>query len=62
MDHAIADLKNRLQGAIEMYQGYLPREQIEPEIKAYVKSINILEEYYYGEKKTDLEVILAFFE
>ena len=57
MDHAIESLKQFLWAELDAYhEGYSTKE----ELKAYVKAINELEKYYYGEKKTDLKTILAF--
>ncbi|MED0665679.1 hypothetical protein P4T04_05025 [Bacillus badius] len=56
MDHAIESLKQFLYAELDSYhEGYSTRE----EIKTYVKAINELEKYYYGEVKTLLEVVLA---
>lgn len=60
MDHAINDLVERAKATIDIHSD-LPREEVEPEIKAYVKAINVLEKYYYlneeyyEENKTTLE-------
>lgn len=57
MDHAIEELKSRMESAISLYSD-IPKEDIEDEIKAYVKAINELELYYYGRKITTLEAVL----
>lgn len=55
MDHAIAALKSHLFATLDAYyEGYTTKEELE----AYVKAINVLEEAYYGEKKTHLKTIL----
>lgn len=57
MDHAIESLKQFLYAEVDSYhEGYSTKE----EIKAYVKALNELELYYYGEKKTTLENVLYF--
>jgi hypothetical protein len=58
MDHAIADLISRMEATIDLWDGFLSKKELEPEIRAYVKAINALEEYYYGQKRTTLEMIL----
>lgn len=59
MDYAIADLKSRMQATIELYGGIVPKEDVKAEIKAYIDAINILELYYYEEKRTSLEAVLS---
>lgn len=59
MDHAIEDLKEHARATIEVYD-YLPKEELEKEIKPYVDAINILEKHYYlpeyyEENKTTLD-------
>jgi hypothetical protein len=60
LDHAIEGLKEHMRATIEVYRDY-SREDIEEEVKAYVEAINVLEYYYYGEKKTSLDDVLAHF-
>lgn len=54
MDHAINDLKSRMESTIDLYSD-IPKKEIEQEIMAYVKAINVLEEYYHERKITTLE-------
>lgn len=61
MDHAINAIKQHMQSTIFIYQGQLTKEEIEPEITAYVKAINELEKYYHGETKTTVESVLAHY-
>lgn len=51
-----------MQASIDMYKGVIPKEDIEQEIEAFVKAINELELYYYEEKSTKLEEVLAYYE
>lgn len=59
MDHAINDLQERLNATIDIWEDVIPKNQLEPEIKAYVEAMNVLEQYYYGEKKTILANVMA---
>lgn len=57
MDHAIDELKERMIATIFMYRDDLSFDEIESEIQAYIEAINILEVYYYSEKKTRIEQV-----
>jgi len=60
MDHAISNLESYMQSAIDMYSDLeLEKEAFIAEIRAYVDSLNVLEIYYYGSKKTSLDTVLA---
>jgi hypothetical protein len=61
MDHAIGQLAEYLRATIDMYSD-IPKKDIEPEVRAYVKALNELELYYYGEKKTTLKNVLYFYD
>lgn len=62
MDHAINELKNRMDNTIDFLKEFeLKKEEIQVEIKAYVDAINALEQYYYDEKRTTLEIVLAYY-
>lgn len=59
MDHAISQLADYMMSTLDTYRDAgLSNEEIKDEIKAFVDSINILELYYYGEKRTSLEAVL----
>lgn len=53
MDHAINDLRERLNAEIELYrQGcYGTSKEV---LQVYVDAMNVFELYEYGEKRTDL--------
>lgn len=60
MDHAISNLESYMQSAIDMYRDVgLEEEDFIAEIRAYVNALNSLELYYYGEKRTSLDTVLA---
>ncbi|WP_217587020.1 hypothetical protein [Lentibacillus saliphilus] len=61
MDHAIAEVKERMLSTIDLWQGRVSKEEIKPEIVAYVKAINELEKYLYGKAHTDVETVLCFY-
>lgn len=61
MDHAIEGLVSQMNAAMDLYRDFVSKEDVKEEIKAYVDAINILELYYYGEKKTNLETVLSFY-
>lgn len=59
VDHAISSLRDYMRSTLDMYKEMdLSTNEIKSEIKAYVDAINVLEIYYYGEKKTSLEAVL----
>lgn len=58
VDHAIDDLIQRVNATIDMYKDDVSLEDLEPEIRAYVKAINALEDYLYGKTQTTLESVL----
>ncbi|MEW9675271.1 hypothetical protein ABRT01_03645 [Lentibacillus sp. L22] len=62
MKQAIQQLKESMNNSLDLYRGISPREDIKPEIRAYVKAINELEKYYYGESRTSLDVVLSDYE
>lgn len=63
MDHTINQLKSRMNNELDFLKDFeLKREDIQDEIKAYVDAINIFEQYYYGEKRTNLETVLAYYD
>lgn len=62
MDHAINNLRSYMQSSIDMYRDIgLEKDEIKDEIRAYVDSLNKLENYYYGQKQTSLDAVLAHY-
>lgn len=60
MDHAINQLKERMTATIDMSKDIgITNMDMEYEIQAYVDAINVLEVYYYGEKKTSIIQVLS---
>ncbi|GGB42515.1 hypothetical protein GCM10011409_20120 [Lentibacillus populi] len=62
MKQAIFDLKDRMESKIDLCRGIVPKEDIQDEIGAFVKAINELEKFYYGEAITRLDVVLSDYE
>lgn len=60
MDHAISQLKDYMWSVISTHTDYT-REEMEPEIKAYVEALNVLEKHHYGEKVTSIDRVLSNF-
>lgn len=61
MDHAIEQLRQYLYATIEVRKG-LSRGEVEPEMKAYVEALNVMEKHEYGKAQTSLETVLNDFE
>lgn len=60
MDHAIRGLKDYMNATIGMRSG-MSRKEVAEEMRAYVKSLNVLEKHYYGEPVTKLDSVLENF-
>lgn len=51
-----------MQSSIDMYSDIgLEKDEIKDEVKAYTDALNKLEIYYYGEKQTSLDAVLAHY-
>lgn len=60
VDHAIQNLKSYMSATLDLHRDLgQPEDVYKGEIKAYVRAINILELYYYDEKRTKLENVLS---
>ncbi|MCJ7842629.1 hypothetical protein MUB24_17335 [Lederbergia sp. NSJ-179] len=60
MDHAIQNLKSYMSATLDLHRDLdQPEDIYRDEIKAYVRAINVLELYYYDEKRTKLEIVLS---
>jgi hypothetical protein len=55
MEYEINELKGNLWLHLVAYQNGLITKEF---IQAYVKALNILEDHYYGEARTQLETVL----
>lgn len=60
VDHAIQILKSYMGATLDLHRDLgQPEDVYKSEIKAYVRAINVLELYYYDEKRTKLEIVLS---